>query len=90
MECVQVIFTGRVQGVGFRQTTKSIAENFSVVGYVKNLNDGTVELVVQSEEKTIEAFLTRVGERMSGYIERTEKRKHPEIDATDFRIALGA
>ena len=45
----KVIFTGRVQGVGFRYTTKQIALGFDVSGTVKNLSDGTVELRLMGE-----------------------------------------
>ncbi|MEE3179555.1 MAG: acylphosphatase [Verrucomicrobiota bacterium] len=38
----RVIFSGRVQGVGFRYTTREIATGFDVVGAVRNLPDGTV------------------------------------------------
>ena len=52
-----VYFTGRVQGVGFRYTARSLALNYRVAGYVKNLADGRVELVVAGENTEIEAFL---------------------------------
>ena len=42
---VHVIYSGQVQGVGFRYTTSRIAAGHAVVGFVKNLTDGTVELV---------------------------------------------
>ena len=38
----RVIYRGRVQGVGFRYTSASIARRFPVTGYVRNLPDGTV------------------------------------------------
>ena len=53
----RVIFEGRVQGVGFRYTTKDIAKGFEVCGTVKNLTDGTVELEVMGERDEVEAFL---------------------------------
>ena len=45
----RVIFRGRVQGVGFRATTASIARRHPVVGYVKNMPDGAVELIAEAE-----------------------------------------
>ena len=39
----RIVFSGRVQGVGFRQTTRSLASGFPVGGFVRNLPDGDVE-----------------------------------------------
>jgi len=52
-----VYFTGRVQGVGFRYTARSLALNYHVSGYVKNLADGRVGLVVRGDNEEIEAFI---------------------------------
>ena len=52
--------TGRVQGVGFRYTVKSIAKRHPVKGYVKNLPDGKVELVMQGAPIALNALLTDV------------------------------
>src|SRR5690606_15125524 len=58
----RVIFEGRVQGVGFRYTTKDLARGFEVCGWVKNLTDGTVELQVSGERDEVEAFLKEIAE----------------------------
>ena len=47
---IKVIFYGYVQGVGFRYTAKRFAEKIHAKGYVKNLHDGTVELVTDKKE----------------------------------------
>jgi acylphosphatase len=44
------IFSGRVQGIGFRYTAQNIAQQYNVKGYVKNLSDGRVELVLEGPE----------------------------------------
>ena len=49
MVAKRIIFSGRVQGVGFRYTTKEIATGFDVVGSAKNLPDGTVALELMGE-----------------------------------------
>ena len=51
--CKRVRYSGRVQGVGFRQTALSIAAGHVIVGYVRNLAQGDVEMVVQGEEDAI-------------------------------------
>jgi acylphosphatase len=56
----RVFYEGRVQGVGFRYSIKSITTGFDVVGSVKNLIDGRVELEVQGEENEVEEFLEAV------------------------------
>ena len=52
-----LIYQGRVQGVGFRYTTLRTAANFVVSGYVRNLPDGRVEVVVEGSELTVDSFL---------------------------------
>ena len=56
----RVIFEGRVQGVGFRYTTKEIATGFDVCGWVSNLPDGTVELQVQGEDDEVADYLHEI------------------------------
>lgn len=51
--CLHAIFQGRVQGVGFRYRTSRLARKRPISGFVKNLPDGTVELMVQASEKSI-------------------------------------
>ena len=49
----QIVFTGRVQGVGFRYTLSYLADAFRVTGWVKNEYDGTVVMEVQGRETLI-------------------------------------
>jgi acylphosphatase len=58
MQRYYVIVNGHVQGVGFRFNTQMKASEFGVSGWVKNNMDGSVELEVQGEPETVEAFLT--------------------------------
>lgn len=53
---MQVIYSGRVQGVGFRYTAKSTAMGFEVTGTIRNLPDGRVELTVEGAREELEAF----------------------------------
>ena len=64
----EVCYSGRVQGVGFRYTARSIARQFAVTGYVKNLSDGRVELVVEGRPQEIQAMLQAVRAEMGRYI----------------------
>jgi acylphosphatase len=54
---LRVIIAGRVQGVGFRYSTKELARSFEVCGTVRNLPDGTVEVMVSGTREEVEAFL---------------------------------
>ena len=56
----QIFFSGRVQGVGFRWTTNRIAAGYSVTGFVRNLPDGRVEVVVAGQTETVETFVDAV------------------------------
>ena len=64
----RVLYRGRVQGVGFRYTTASIARRHPVKGYVRNLPDGSVELVVDGERDAVPRFLDEIGEAFEGNI----------------------
>ena len=57
---VYCIVHGDVQGVFFRQFAKEKADSFGIFGYVKNMNDGTVEVVAQGEENTLKTFLESI------------------------------
>jgi len=60
MVAKRVFYEGRVQGVGFRFSVKSITTGYDVVGSVKNLIDGRVELEIQGEESEVEEFLKAI------------------------------
>ena len=49
-----VIFTGRVQGVNFRKTSMKEATKLGLTGWVRNVEDGTVEMEVQGPEEVID------------------------------------
>ena len=64
-----LIFKGRVQGVGFRFRAKMIADEFILTGNIKNLYDGDVECNIQGER-----------EKISIFIEKLKKSKFIHID----------
>ncbi len=86
-QCRQVHFSGIVQGVGFRYTARRLAERFDVAGYVKNLPDGRVELVVEGPPDQIDAFLQAISEQMGHYIRRIDQQvSSPTGRFTGFEI----
>jgi acylphosphatase len=54
----KIIIQGTVQGVFFRQFVKDTADKMGLRGFVRNLSDGNVEIVVEGEGETIERFLS--------------------------------
>jgi acylphosphatase len=79
---------GRVQGVGFRWWTRGVATELELVGSVRNLPDGTVEVRARGERATMEELERRlaVGPRFSR-VDRVEVLDPvPLGDADDFRI----
>ena len=62
-------YNGRVQGVGFRFTAESIANDLGVTGWVKNLGDGRVEIVAEQEEDALKDFLERINKYFARYIQ---------------------
>ena len=66
--CRHVHFTGSVQGVGFRFTARGIAQRYAVTGYVANLSDGSVEVVVSGDRKEVLAYLDTLRKAMGDYI----------------------
>ena len=64
-----VLYSGHVQGVGFRYSTKTVAVGFEVTGTVRNLPDGRVELIAEGERMELEAFRDAVRDAgLSGLI----------------------
>ncbi len=66
---LHALFSGRVQGVGFRYDTIRIAAEFDVVGSVRNTVDGNVELIAEGPERELIAFLCAIEtSRLGRYI----------------------
>jgi acylphosphatase len=68
--CKRVRYFGRVQGVGFRYTVNGLAKGYAVAGHVRNLADGSVELVAEGAADQVQGLLAAIHRRMAGYIER--------------------
>ncbi len=83
-----IIFRGRVQGVGFRYSTYRIAGRYDVTGFVRNLPDGTVEMLAQGPTDEVDRCIEDVQDSFSGYIRDAQIQTtayHPQYH--DFDIA---
>jgi acylphosphatase len=69
MERVMVLYSGRVQGIGFRVTVRQLACGYDVTGTVRNLTDGRVELIAEGARAELKAFLDGItASELSGFI----------------------
>lgn len=84
MTARQYFFSGRVQGVGFRYATKRLATGFEVLGWVKNLDDGRVELQIMGEEDELDDFLQELHDSPLGHhIQEQEERTVPLLEEVE-------
>jgi len=88
MKRAHVFYSGRVQGIVFRYTAQNIAENLGVYGWVKNLEDGRVEIVAEGEEKNLKEFLDKILKGPLGrYIKDMELSwETPTSEFNDFDV----
>jgi len=76
----RMTFSGRVQGVGFRATCHWLARGYDVVGYVRNLPDGRVELVAEGDSTEIDRFLDAIRQETGGFIREIHAELEPRFD----------
>jgi acylphosphatase len=72
-----VHFSGHVQGVGFRYTARNIARGYALSGYVANLPDRRVELVVEGQESVAQAYVDELTHAMAGFVKQTQVDRSP-------------
>jgi acylphosphatase len=84
-----VHYSGRVQGVGFRYTAVRVSQEFDVVGTVRNLLDGRVELVAEGSTEEVDRFLAAIDAQLGGLIQDVQTRESPAVGQfTSFDIAF--
>ena len=83
MISLQIFFEGNVQGVGFRWSVKQVAKGFDVVGWVRNLPDGRVELQASGEETEVRAFIVAIGQsELRAHIRKQTELILPQLPAS--------
>ena len=84
-----IIFTGQVQGIGFRFTALDIANRYKLTGLVRNLPDGTVEMIAQGPSEDVADCIRDIKEAFEGYIRETKTEEiPPDPKYTDFKITF--
>ena len=69
---IDILYSGQVQGVGFRYAARAVAQGFDVVGTVRNLADGRVELVAEGSPSELDAFRQAIRDSGVGPLIRNE------------------
>jgi acylphosphatase len=89
MTARHVIFIGRVQGVGFRFTTHRTAQRHQLTGFVRNLPDGTVEMLAQGPAGDIDDCIQDINDYFGDYLRETRIQEIPtDPKYKDFRITF--
>lgn len=57
MKTLHILITGKVQGVFFRETSRKVAEQLKIRGWIRNTPDGKVEAVITGEEHNVKNFV---------------------------------
>lgn len=83
----RVIYTGKVQGVGFRYTARTLATGYPITGWVRNDPDGSVHLEVQGMPDSVRAYLDELAQKMRLCIQNAEEQSIPSItDEEGFSV----
>ena len=80
------VFSGRVQGVGFRYRSSYIARDLGLTGWVKNNWDGKVKMEVQGTREEIGKLLSMLYQQRYIWIEDIEAKETPVQKESSFRI----
>ena len=83
-EQLQVYYSGRVQGVGFRATVKRVAHGYEVTGIIRNLPDGRVEMVAEGERAELFEFQQAIRDSGLGHFIRQEEARSNSVK-NEFR-----
>ena len=86
----EIYVSGTVQGVWYRENTRRVARELQVVGWVKNLPDGRVEVIAEGEEEQIKKLINwcKRGPPSAEVIKLEVKKKAVRGEFNTFRIVL--
>jgi acylphosphatase/pimeloyl-ACP methyl ester carboxylesterase len=87
LKSYRFIVKGKVQGVGFRNFTQNFAKNLDIRGYVKNLEDGSVEVVANLKDAHLDFFIEGLKKGpVSSDVQSVEKEVIDLQEFSDFEI----
>ncbi|MDF7639159.1 acylphosphatase [Lactobacillus sp. ESL0791] len=89
-ETWQLTITGIVQGVGFRWSVQSFAQNLHLPGSVKNNFDGSVTVVLQADKNKVDLFIRDLPQNISRFakITKIKKEKLTNVEKMhDFHVS---
>lgn len=87
-EAVHLNVSGLVQGVGFRYSTKALADELGITGTVCNLPDGTIDIIAQGDAQTVHQFIEKVRAcpTPAGHVTHLTSKKIAPASYNDFRV----
>lgn len=84
---IRIIISGEVQGVLFRSFVKSRANELGLRGFVRNLEDGDVEIVVQGPKEAIDELLKKCSKGPEiAVVKNMTTKKVDDRDFSGFEI----
>lgn len=86
---LHVFYSGSVHGVGFRYTAARIASSLSIKGWVRNVEDGRVEVVCEGNESELKEFMQKIADTFENYIRDADiewGKKSGEFETFDIRF----
>ena len=84
-----IVFSGNVQGVGFRFTALNIANRFHLTGYVRNLPNGAVEMLAQGPAEIVDNCVRDIQDSFAGCVRQIDvEAATPDPKLTDFKITF--
>jgi len=91
LETRRYLVTGRVQGVGFRWFVEREAAQLSIAGWVRNREDGSVEVMATGTPEQLRSLKSKLqqGPR-AARVDVVQESSAPYLDTQSFRIAEGA
>lgn len=89
MQQLHIFYSGEVQGVGFRIAAKRIADSLGIVGWVRNLPDGRVELVIQGEKENLSKMKNLINNKYwRNFVQIDQIKEKITVPFSDFKIIL--
>jgi len=86
---LHIIYSGMVQGVGFRFAAERAAQSLALKGWARNNPDGAVEVIAEGEEERLIQFIDKVKKAMAYYIKNANVAWEDytgEFEAFDIRF----